>query len=219
MPDRLVAVAGTGTDVGKTWVTAAAARALRAQGLRVAARKPAQSYVATDPPGTRDAAILAGATGEHPDDVCLPHRSYEVAMAPPMAAAALGRPPIKLAELIDELRWPDGVDLGFVESAGGVRSPIADDGDNAALISALSPDIVLLVADAGLGTINLVRLSVQSLPQRPLVVVLNRFDHANELHRANRAWLADRDELHVVASVDELVAWLATTAGARPSPW
>ncbi|MEA3019822.1 MAG: glycine C-acetyltransferase, partial [Actinomycetota bacterium] len=146
VPDRVVAVAGTGTEVGKTWVTAAAARALRERGRRVAARKPAQSYAASDPPATRDAAVLAAATGEHPDDVCPPHRSYAMAMAPPMAAAALGRPPITLAELRDELCWTDAVDVGFVETAGGVRSPIAEDGDNVALIVALAPDAVLLVA-------------------------------------------------------------------------
>jgi dethiobiotin synthetase len=206
--DRLVAVAGTGTGVGKTWVTAAAARSLRGMGLRVAARKPAQSFARTDRFETRDSAVLAFATGELPRQVCLPHRSYELAMAPPMAAAALGRPAIKLDELIDEMHWPDGVELVFVETVGGVRSPIADDADSAALIAALAPDVVVLVADAGLGTINLIRLSIQVLPHRPLVVILNRFDHADELHHANRAWLVDRDHIDVVVSVDELVSRL-----------
>jgi dethiobiotin synthetase len=207
-PSTLIAVAGTGTEVGKTWVAAAAARALGDGGLRVAARKPAQSFATTDPPEERDAAVLAAATGERPDEVCPPHRSYEVAMAPPMAAAALGRPPIKLAELIDELRWPAGLDIGFVETAGGVRSPIADDGDNVALVAALAPDVVLLVADAGLGTINLVRLSAEALAGQRLIVVLNRFDEADELHRANRGWLSDRDGLDVVTAADPLVAWI-----------
>src|SRR3954447_23680520 len=91
VPDGMfaVAVAGTGTEIGKTWVTAAVARWLRASGTRVAARKPAQSFAVTDAPETLDAAVLAAATGEHPDVVCPPHRSYERALAPPMAAAAL----------------------------------------------------------------------------------------------------------------------------------
>jgi dethiobiotin synthetase len=55
------------------------------------------------------------------------------------------------------------VDVGLVETAGGVRSPQADDGDVLDLVAAIAPDHVILVADAGLGTINAVRLSVAAL--------------------------------------------------------
>lgn len=204
-PDRLVGVAGTGTEVGKTWVTAAAARSLRSHGVRVAARKPAQSF---GPDDELDAAVLAAATGEAPEVVCLPSRWYPVPMAPPMAAAALGRPPIALAELVSELAWPDGVGVGFVETAGGVRSPIADDADCAGFLAALAPDVIVLVADAGLGTINLVRLSAAALPPSKVVVVLNRFDAGDELHLANRAWLTERDGYDVAVTVDEVATAL-----------
>lgn len=200
MPDTLVLVAGTGTEVGKTWVTAAVARALRARGIAVAARKPAQSFAPDDSPTACDATVLAVATGEQPDHVCPPHRSYEVPMAPPMAAAALGRPAVRLADLVAELRWPDGVQVGFVETAGGVRSPQADDGDATDLARAICPDLVLLVADAGLGTINLVRLSADALAGHCLLVILNRFDAADELHRRNREWLVERDGFDVAVS-------------------
>src|SRR5213076_1746043 len=114
------------------------------------------SYDEGTPIGDTDAGQLGQASGESPQIVCPRHRWYEVAMAPPMAAAALGRPPFTVADLVDELRWPDGVDVGLVETAGGVRSPIADDGDTVDLARALHPDRVVLVADAGLGTINAV---------------------------------------------------------------
>ena len=92
------------------------------------------------------------------------HRWYEIPMAPPMAAAALGRPAFTIVDLMDELRWPaEPVDVGLVETAGGVRSPLAADGDCLALCEALGPDLVVLVADAGLGTINSVRLTVGAL--------------------------------------------------------
>ena len=92
-PRRLVAVVGTGTDVGKTWVAARLLSDLRAAGLRVAARKPAQSFEPGDDPAGRDAAVLGAATGETAEDVCSPHRWYEVAMAPPMAADGAGPAP------------------------------------------------------------------------------------------------------------------------------
>jgi len=205
-PERLVLVTGTGTEVGKTWVACALARALRARGLVVAARKPVQSFGPDDPSAGTDAAVLAEATGEHPGVVCPRHRWYAVAMAPPMAAEVLGRPPFTVADLADEVAWPPGVGVGLVESAGGVRSPLAADGDTATLAAALRPERVVLVADAGLGTINAVRLSAAALAPWPVTVLLNRYDAGDELHQANRAWLAGRDGYDVATDAAGLVA-------------
>jgi dethiobiotin synthetase len=198
-----VVVVGTGTDIGKTWVTARLIRELRGAGTSVAARKPAQSFDPSDDPSGYDATVLGAASGEAPGTVCPRHRWYEVAMAPPMAAAELGRPGFTLGELVDELAWPEErVDVGFVETAGGLRSPIANDGDCLALVEAVTPDCVVLVADAGLGTINSVRLTVDALGPLPVpvFVVLNRFDEALDLHQRNRAWLGGRDRFGVFAT-------------------
>jgi dethiobiotin synthase len=205
-PERLVLVAGTGTEVGKTWVACRLARALRRRGLVVAARKPAQSYEPDADPVDSDAALLAHATGVDPAVVCPRHRWYPLAMAPPMAAEALGRPAFTVADLAGELAWPPGVGVGLVESAGGVRSPLASDGDTLVLAAALRPERVVLVADAGLGTINGVRLAAAALARWPTTVVLNRFDPDDDLHRRNRDWLAGRDGLDVAVDVADLVA-------------
>ena len=61
-------------------------------------------------------------------------------MAPPMAAEVLGRPPFTVADLIGELVWPNGIAVGLVESAGGVLSPIAEDGDGVTLGGHPGPD-------------------------------------------------------------------------------
>ncbi len=205
-PDRTVVVLGTGTEVGKTWVAARLLEALRAEGVAVAARKPGQS---ADPDATEpsDADVLAGATGEDPLIVCPPHRRYEVAMAPPMAAEALGRPVPTVAELAAEVTWPPGTAVGLLETAGGLLSPAAADGSAVDLARAVGCDLAVLVADAGLGTLNSVRLARVALAGQawPTVVVLNRFAAHDPLHRANRAWLADRDGLDVVVEVDELL--------------
>ena len=205
-PERLVLVVGTGTEVGKTWVACRLARALRRRGLIVAARKPAQSYDPGDDLSETDAALLAHATGDHPAVVCPQHRWYPVAMAPPMAAEALGRAPFTVADLVSELAWPPAVGVGVVEAAGGVRSPVAADGDAVTLAEVLHPERVLLVAEAGLGTINGVRLSAAALAPWPLTVVLNRFDPGDGLHLRNYDWLAGRDGYDVVTDPDDLVA-------------
>jgi dethiobiotin synthetase len=182
-------VTGTGTEVGKTWFATRLITAMRERGTTVAARKPAQSFEPGS--GPTDADLLAAASGETPHTVCPEHRWYEVPMAPPMAAAVLGRPAITLADLVVECAPDPVAAITVVEGAGGPRSPIADDGDCIDLGRALGAERVLLVADAGLGTINAVRLCVEALRGFPVLVALNRFDPADDLHRRNRDWLLD----------------------------
>lgn len=199
----IVAIAGTGTEIGKSWVTAAVASALRERGVAVTARKPVQSFApgSTEP---TDADVLSGATGEKPNEVCPPHRWLPCPMAPPMAAEQLGLPPFTIADLVSELGAIAPGAIALVETAGGVRSPLADDGDSADFARALRPALIVLVADAGLGTINLVRLSTAALaPNRP-VVYLNRFDEQNDLHARNREWLETRVGLDIVTDVEAL---------------
>ena len=203
-PDKLVFVAGTATEVGKTWWTARVASQLRARGTAVAARKPAQSG---DGGGRTDSEVLAEATGEHPDDVCPPQRTYGVAWAPPMAAAELGLAPYTVADLVRETAWAEGTQVAFVDGVGGPRSPIASDGDNVDLARALAPDLVVLVADAGLGTINAVRLSVPAFTGFEVVVALNRYEDAGLASR-NRDLLAG-DGYDIVTGAEELAQRLA----------
>lgn len=209
-PERLVVVLGTTTGVGKTWVAAKVLARLKAGGTTVAARKPVQSHAPCDP--ETDADVLALTTGEPPDTVCAPHRSYGMAMAPPIAAAFAGTAPPALEELVAELEWPEQqVEVGVVETAGGPRSPIAADGDSAALAAALDADLALLVAHAGLGAINAVRLCAPTLPA-PFVVFLNRFDNS-DVHDRNRRWLQG-DGYDVVVDLAEL----ARRVGAKKPP-
>ncbi|MDQ6727909.1 MAG: dethiobiotin synthase [Actinomycetota bacterium] len=185
-PERLVAVLGTATEVGKTWVSASVLAYLRRRGTTVAARKPVQSFGPCDW-GT-DAHELAAATGEQPEEVCPPSRWYAMAMAPPMAAAFLGSAPPTLDDLLAELVWPDpAVQVGLVETVGGPRSPLAEDADSAGLAAAIGADLCVLVAHAGLGAINAVRLCAPVVPG-PLVVFLNHFD-GGDFHDRNRRWL------------------------------
>ena len=209
-PSRVVVVAGTATEVGKTWVAARTIEQWRVRGHTASARKPAQSFDPADPPSSTDAAVLGAASDEPPELVCPPHRWYRIAMAPPMAADSLGRSRVHLAELVGEVSasWPQGapVDLGLVELAGGPWSPIAHDGDGLAFSRLVHPDLVVLVADAGLGTLNAVRPAVEAFSaSSPVTVLLNRFDPADELHRRNAAWLLEHDDIAALTSVDELV--------------
>ena len=202
-PTVTVALAGVATDVGKTWVASAMLAQLRSMGRRVSARKPVQSF--EQGAATTDAHLLAAATGEAPATVCPAHRWYPLAMAPPVAARRLGLEPIAMVDLLGELTWRGNVEIGVVETVGGVRSPLAEDGDSASFIRSLAPDHVVLVADAGLGAINAVRLCVDALGAGAITVMLNRFDGGDIVHETNREWLEVRDGLSVAISVNECV--------------
>ena len=220
----LVVVTGTGTDIGKTWFGAATLRAARGRGASVAARKPVQSF--TPGEGPTDAEVLAAASGETPETVCPPQRWLGVALAPPMAAASLALPSFTIADLAAEVlaSLPGGAEISpgearrpaigdepalvVVEGAGGPRSPLASDGDTVDLAAALAPDAVVLVADAGLGTINAVRLCADALGVHRLIVALNRFDSSDEIHALNLSWLRDRAGLEVVTDPEDLAARL-----------
>ncbi len=213
-PETLVLVVGTATEIGKTWVGGQALTSLRQRGVTVAARKPAQSLVPADVdasgrPIPTDAEVLAAASGEQPAEVCPAHRTYPVPLAPPMAADVLGLAPPTLDELLGELAWPDPAPaIGWLETVGGPRSPIGSDGDAVDLFDRLAPDEVVLVADAGLGTINAVVLSVapfrESGRDQLPIVILNRYDGAVDLHRRNLEWLRTREGLEVVTDPEAL---------------
>ena len=223
-----VFVTGTGTEVGKTWWSVALVRGLREFGVLAVARKPAQSFL----PGTgpTDAELLAEASGTDPTVVCPPARWYEVPLAPPMAAASLGRPGFSISDLAAETAGaadrlagssvPTRIQrLLLVEGAGGPRSPIADDGDNVDFARAIAPDLVVLVADAGLGTINAVRLAAAPFRESgiPLVVALNRFE-GDDLHIANERWLRDRYGFDTVTDPGVLVDRWSTGSVVERTP-
>ena len=158
-PRTLVFVSGTATEVGKTWWAAATARELRDRGRR--GRRPQAGAVGRARRGRPTPRCSPHATGEDPATVCPPQRTYPLAVG-----AADGRraswaspaspPPISPAGS----RGPTTIDVGFVEGVGGPARRSATTATTSTSRTLLAPDLVVVVADAGLGTINAVRLSV-----------------------------------------------------------
>jgi dethiobiotin synthetase len=148
-------VAGTGTDVGKTYVAALIVRQLVAEGHRVGVYKPVASGCRRC--GTEmisdDALALwhaAGSPGEL-ERVC-PQR-FAAPLAPPLAARAE-------AEQVDEPRLLSGLDdwqrrseIVVVEGVGGLMSPVSDTLCSADLAVACGYPLVIVAANI-LGTIN-----------------------------------------------------------------
>jgi dethiobiotin synthetase len=163
-------VTGTDTAVGKTVVTGGLARALRAEGRSVGILKPVQSGARADDPAG-DAALLAA--------TCV--YAFEAPLAPLVAAQVEGatvelEPIVRAAE-----RLAAANDVLLVEGAGGLLVPLADGLLVADVARALALPLVV-VARAGLGTVNHVLLTLEAARARGLevaAVVLNGDEDAS----------------------------------------
>ncbi|MER6362397.1 dethiobiotin synthase [Kitasatospora sp. NPDC001527] len=173
---RVVFVTGTGTEVGKTVATAAlAASALRA-GLRVAVLKPGQTGVAPDEPGdVQEADRLAGPAASRPGQLTLRELTrYPEPLAPDTAARRSGLPCLAAEDVAKEVAGlAERHDLVLVEGAGGLLVRYDEQGrtlaDQARAVRELGlPTQVLLVASAGLGTLNTTALTAEALTARAL---------------------------------------------------
>jgi dethiobiotin synthetase len=163
-------VTGTDTGVGKTVVTGGLAVALRAEGRTVGILKPVQSGARADDPAG-DAALL-GATCVY---------AFEAPLAPLVAARLEGaavelEPVVRAAE-----RLAAANDVLLVEGAGGLLVPLAEGLLVADVARALALRLVV-VARAGLGTVNHVLLTLDAARARGLevaAVVLNGNEDAS----------------------------------------
>jgi dethiobiotin synthetase len=148
-------VTGTDTGVGKTFVTCALARKARAAGFRVFAFKPIET--GCDGVGA-DQAALAEAAG----DVARGTYRLKMPAAPWVAARAEGVE-IELDRITTELTaGPDQWDVFLVEAAGGWRVPLTREHDTSELARRCGLP-VLIVARAGLGTINHTLLTIEAV--------------------------------------------------------
>jgi dethiobiotin synthetase len=155
----ILIVAGTSTDVGKTVATAALAAIALDAGRTVAVCKPAQTGVAPDEPGDlAEVQRLAGPV----DTVELAR--YPEPLAPDTAARRSGLPLLRLDDVVAAVRNLDAAhDLTIVEGAGGVLVRIGEEGFTLIDIARELGAPVVVVAAAGLGTLNHSELTVRAL--------------------------------------------------------
>jgi len=155
-------VTGTDTGVGKTFVSLALIHAWRAMGLRVGVMKPCETGCEERDgeliPEDATALLAAAGSGQSLDEVC-PVR-FRLPMAPAEAAALEGGG-FSMADAARRCREiGDRHDVTLVEGAGGLLVPFEEQRTTVDLIAALDLP-VLIVARAGLGTINHTWLTVE----------------------------------------------------------
>jgi dethiobiotin synthetase len=182
---RVLVVSGTGTGVGKTVVTAALATLARARGERVAVVKPAQTGIAAgDVPDIETIERLTDVTDTHE------LARFPDPLSPEAAARVAGLAPLDLRFAADYVaKLAESRDLVLVEGAGGLLVRYDPDGGTLADLAAAVAAPVVVVAAAGLGTLNQTALTLEALAARKLIsdgVVIGSWPrHPGLAERAN----------------------------------
>ena len=176
-----VFITGTGTDVGKTVVTAGILRWLRRHTSAGMVMKPVQTGCTRSDNGRMSApdidfvlraANIAVSEETHPH--LAPYR-FEPACSPHLAAQLAGQR-IEIGRILESARWLASRHRQLVvEGAGGVAVPLNESQTMLDLAWEMHMP-VLLVGHSGLGTINHVLLSLEAIRRRGcrvLGVILN----------------------------------------------
>ncbi len=172
-------ITATGTDVGKTYITALLVKRLRQEGFNAGYYKAALS--GAESIGESDAGYVNRIAGIGQEESSLVSYLYKNAVSPHLAAKLEGNPPETAKIKADYDRVTDRYDYVVAEGSGGIVCPIRwDESEHTLLediIKLLELD-TLIVADAGLGTINSIVLTAEYLKSRNIRVreiILNRF--------------------------------------------
>jgi dethiobiotin synthetase len=158
-----VFVTGTDTGVGKTYIAAALAEAVKKYGMSVGVLKPIST-------GNRDDAkrLMKASRSKEPIDRVNPvHLKYSLA---PMMAARLSGEKLDLAPVWDSWKhMKKTYEFTIVEGVGGVMVPLKKNMMIVDMIKKFSLPVVV-VARPYLGTINHTLLTVDKLQQKGLTV-------------------------------------------------
>ncbi len=209
---KAIFVTGTGTDVGKTYVTGLLVKKIRDAGLDGSYYKAALSGAEPDGQGNLvpgDAAWVKETAGLKDPLTDLVTYVYREAVSPHLAARINHRP-VELEtirEAFQKVRARH--EYLTMEGSGGILCPLRWDERQHLLLEDMIRALdlgCLLVADAGLGTINSTVLTVEYLQHRSIPVrgiLFNRWKPGDRMQEDNRAMVEELTGIPVLACVKE----------------
>jgi dethiobiotin synthetase len=208
---RNLFITGTGTDVGKTFVTGLILKKLQESGQRAAYYKAAMSGNERRADGSLipgDAQYVKSISGIDQDVAQMCPYIYEAAVSPHLASRLEGNQ-VQM-DVVEQgfRRVCKDYDYVAMEGSGGILCPIRYDGEELWL-----EDIIrrlglssLIVADAGLGTINSVVLTVEYMKAKHLPVkgiLFNHFHPGDVMEEDNVRMCEARTGLKVLACIED----------------
>ena len=203
-------ITATGTDIGKTYVSALIVKSMRKAGFNCSYYKPALSGAQTNKDGTiipGDCAYVFKTAGLNLQPENYVSYIFKPAVSPHLAAQIENKP-IKLEKIKQDFeRIKKEFDYLLAEGAGGIVCPFnTEEG-------ILLPDVIkflhldtIVVADAGLGTINSVVLTAEYAKHHGINIkgiILNNYDQTDIMHRDNKIMIEKLTGLKVLAEVEK----------------
>ena len=202
-------IAGTATDVGKTFISALVIKCLRDAGLNAGYYKAAASGVELDENGKLvggDPIYVNDFAGIGESTENLVSYVYAQPVSPHLAARINDRPIEFTVVEHDFNRAKSKYDYLVVEGSGGVMCPLRWDSESHFMLLDMVRAFnlpILLVADAGLGTINSTVLTVDYLRRNEFninAIILNHFSE-EIMEVDNLKMIEEMTNLPVVAKV------------------
>lgn len=202
-------VTGTGTEIGKTYVAGLLVKKLHEAGEKSAYYKAAMSGNDKDADGNLipgDAKFVKelGGIDQDLNEMC--HYIYEKAYSPHLAAQIEGNP-VNLDYVVEKLRGLEKkYDYITLEGSGGILCPLRFDDEEIYLEDFVKKANLssIIVADAGLGTINNVVLTAFYMKEKGMKVkgiIFNNFIPGDVMQEDNIKMCEHMSGLEVIACV------------------
>lgn len=205
---KSIFVTGTGTDVGKTYVTALIVKKFRESGLNAGYYKAALSgaeminnkLVA----GDADYVNTVSRINEKPNDMV--SYIYRNAVSPHLASKIEGNP-VDINKVVEDYKdMCERFDYVTMEGSGGIVCPIRYDENSKIFLEDIIKKLELstiIVADAGLGTINSIVLTVEYMRSHNIKIkgiILNNYT-GGIMQEDNKKMVEEITNIPVIVSV------------------
>lgn len=203
-------ITATGTDVGKTFVTGLIVKKLRDAGYNAGYYKAALSGAEVTEsgliPGDADYVNRVANIGEEIEN--LVSYVYKNAVSPHLATMIEGNPVEMDVVKASYKKLASKYDYVTVEGSGGILCPIRYDD-----IKIMLEDIIkeldlstVIIADAGLGTINAAVLTAEYMKQKNIPIkgiIFNHYHEGNVMEEDNKKMVEILTGLPVIAFVKD----------------
>ena len=203
-------ITATGTDVGKTYVTGLIVKKLREAGYNAGYYKAALSGAEVTEngllPGDADYVNRIGGIGEKMEN--LVSYVYENAVSPHLASMIEGNPVEMDVVKTAFQKALDKYNYVTMEGSGGILCPIRFD-DKKIWLEDIIKELnlsTLIIADAGLGTINVVVLTVEYMKRKNIPIkgiIFNHYREGDVMDEDNKKMVEIMTGLKVIACVKD----------------
>lgn len=208
--NKSIFVTGTGTDIGKTYITALLIRKLRNAGFNACYFKAAVSGNERTPKGLipMDADYVNRIAGINGDLNEMVPYVYENAVSPHLASRIEGNPVEMNVVRSCYDRLAEKYDCIVAEGSGGILCPIRFD-DQIIWIEDIIKELnmdTIIVADAGLGTINFTVLTIDYMKHKNITVkgiIMNHYHTGDVMEQDNIRMIEYMTGIKVIACVKD----------------